>query len=185
MPSDIQIGELERAVVQELFEDWQFLGHGQHSLEHKVQVGREPWVCELCCPVVVVNKVHSACGRVPNLPSWRQRPQLLTIHITKIPTETERGGMKRQQAKQKLIPNKEPLQVTQRQGIYIRTEDVIQSKGWSAKFLSFGTDYASCLFLPLCNLLQCPPLIILNVLTADDNNVLSEQSVLALQILYW
>lgn len=88
----------------DLLKCWQYFRHEQHPLKDEVQVGREPRVRELCRSVVVVNKVDAARGCVSDLPSWRQWPQLLTIYITKIPTEPEREKTQREQAKKMFMP---------------------------------------------------------------------------------
>lgn len=54
---------------------------GGHLLEHTMQVCRESWVCELGRTIVVVNKVDAACGRVSDLPAWRQWAQLLAVNV--------------------------------------------------------------------------------------------------------
>lgn len=53
-------------------------------LEYEMQVGREARVRELSCPVVVVDKVDSAGGGVPDLPARRQRTELLAVHIAQV-----------------------------------------------------------------------------------------------------
>lgn len=55
-----------------------------HLLEYEMQVGREARVRELSCPVVVVDKVDSAGGGVPDLPARRQRTELLAVHIAQV-----------------------------------------------------------------------------------------------------
>lgn len=77
---------------------WKRLGHvavwgqrrGGDSLEHEVQVGGETRVGELCCAVIVVHKVDPSRCRVADLPAWRQRPKLLTVHITQVPEGEKR-----------------------------------------------------------------------------------------------
>lgn len=46
-----------------------------------MQVSRQPWVCELCCSIVVVNKVDTAGGSVSDLPAGWQWAKLLTVYI--------------------------------------------------------------------------------------------------------
>lgn len=47
--------------------------------------GVQTWVCELCCSVVVVHKIDPARHGASNLPSHRQRAELLTPHAGQIP----------------------------------------------------------------------------------------------------
>lgn len=49
-----------------------------------MQVGGETWVSELRGSVVVVDKVNPPGGRVPDFPSWGQRPEFLTVHVTQV-----------------------------------------------------------------------------------------------------
>lgn len=46
-----------------------------------MQVSRQSGVGELCCSIVVVNKVDTAGRSVPDLPAWRQWAKLLTVYI--------------------------------------------------------------------------------------------------------
>lgn len=55
-----------------------------------MQVSREPRICELCCSVVMVNKINSACCRITDLPSRRQWTKLFTIDVAKIPAKTNK-----------------------------------------------------------------------------------------------
>lgn len=52
-----------------------------YLLEYKMQVGRKSRVCELCCSIVVVNKIDATSRCVSDLPAWWQWTQLLTVHI--------------------------------------------------------------------------------------------------------
>lgn len=56
-----------------------------HLLENPMQVSRQSRVCELGCSIVVVHKVDAAGSSVSNLPAWRQRTELLAVHITQVP----------------------------------------------------------------------------------------------------
>lgn len=53
-----------------------------------MQVGGESWVSELSGSVVVVHKVDPTSSRVPDLPAWRQRTQLLTVDVAQVSGET-------------------------------------------------------------------------------------------------
>lgn len=46
-----------------------------------MQICRQSRVCELCCSIVVVDKVDAAGGCVSDLPAWWQWAKLLTVHI--------------------------------------------------------------------------------------------------------
>lgn len=52
-----------------------------------MQVSREPGICKLCCSVVMVNEINSSCSGIADLPSRRQRTELFTIDVAKIPAK--------------------------------------------------------------------------------------------------